>query len=304
MARGGRRGLPKVRITLDRSESIEYSSSPARDPQHASSSAAVSPVRNEPVAHLQQEPEAPDQVEVPINGPFPEYVEFFNEHDMLIRQQVKFEWTPCKCAHCGMYGHTEEVCKKKNATRKEWRRVQQPQPPDTATSNQVAWVKLVWARANIPIHPFIVWTFMHHRIPTKIRLHKFQPQQDTQCSLCNRAEDDETHLFFEYSDAQRHLDVTPSVLATINLTRIQSKCDDLRNKESRHSGQEVNLICSFQCSHILYFESQKSYHFSEATHTKPHSYTPNQRANQASFLILAYSYEKVYNVYRLLSTYK
>ena len=71
-------------------------------------------------------------VEVPIDGPFPENVEFFNEHDMLI-----CEWIPCKCAHCGMYGHTEEVCKKKNATRKEWRRVQQPQPPDTATSNQV-----------------------------------------------------------------------------------------------------------------------------------------------------------------------
>jgi len=71
-------------------------------------------------------------VEVPIDGPFPENVEFFNEHDMLI-----CEWIPCKCAHCGMYGHTKEVCKKKNATRKEWRRVQQPQPPDTATSNQV-----------------------------------------------------------------------------------------------------------------------------------------------------------------------
>ena len=37
-------------------------------------------------------------VEIPIDGPFPEYVDFFNEHDMLIRQQVCYEWLPLKCS--------------------------------------------------------------------------------------------------------------------------------------------------------------------------------------------------------------
>ncbi|KAJ8420785.1 hypothetical protein Cgig2_030493 [Carnegiea gigantea] len=54
-------------------------------------------------------------VEMPIEGPFPEYIEFFNDDDLLIRQQVTYEWVPTKCAHCAMLDHTEEVCKKKGA---------------------------------------------------------------------------------------------------------------------------------------------------------------------------------------------
>ncbi|KAJ8433477.1 LOW QUALITY PROTEIN: hypothetical protein Cgig2_020649 [Carnegiea gigantea] len=61
---------------------------------------------------------------VPIKGPFSKYVEFFNEHGQLIRQQVVFEWIPSKCAHCNMLGHTTKICKKKPGTRKEWRPIQ------------------------------------------------------------------------------------------------------------------------------------------------------------------------------------
>ena len=59
-------------------------------------------------------------VEIPINGPFPEYVDFFNEHDMLIRQQVCYEWLPLNCSHFGMYGHEISACRKKDITSKEW----------------------------------------------------------------------------------------------------------------------------------------------------------------------------------------
>jgi len=52
-------------------------------------------------------------IEMPIEGPFPEYIEFFNEDGILIRQPVTYEWIPSKCTHCSMLGHTEEVCKKK-----------------------------------------------------------------------------------------------------------------------------------------------------------------------------------------------
>ncbi|KAJ8435470.1 hypothetical protein Cgig2_021103 [Carnegiea gigantea] len=47
-------------------------------------------------------------IEVPMAGPFPDFIEFFNEHGELIRQSIKFEWKPSKCNHCGMYGHLEE----------------------------------------------------------------------------------------------------------------------------------------------------------------------------------------------------
>ena len=65
-------------------------------------------------------------VEVPIDGPFPEYVDFFNEKGQLICEPVQFEWIPSKCTHCKMLGHTQENCKKKMGARKEWRLVSKP----------------------------------------------------------------------------------------------------------------------------------------------------------------------------------
>ncbi|KAJ8432624.1 hypothetical protein Cgig2_033497 [Carnegiea gigantea] len=64
-------------------------------------------------------------VDMQLDGHFPEFIEFFNEHDILISQQVHYEWVPVKCKFCGTYGHVEDVCKKKTITRKEWR-VKQP----------------------------------------------------------------------------------------------------------------------------------------------------------------------------------
>ena len=67
-------------------------------------------------------------IEVPIEGPFPDYVDFFNEKGQLIRQQVQFEWKPIKCTHCHMLGHTHDVCKKKKDARKEWRSISKLTP--------------------------------------------------------------------------------------------------------------------------------------------------------------------------------
>mgnify|MGYP001070461423 CR=1 FL=1 len=62
-------------------------------------------------------------VEMPIEGPFPDHVDFFNEDGVLIRQQISYEWIPNKCTHCAMLGHTEDVCKKrKEVVRTEWRK--------------------------------------------------------------------------------------------------------------------------------------------------------------------------------------
>jgi len=68
-------------------------------------------------------------VEMPIEGPFPEHVDFFNEEGVLIRQQVSYKWVPTKCNHCAMLGHTKEVCKKKaGVVRTEWRKKAHPPP--------------------------------------------------------------------------------------------------------------------------------------------------------------------------------
>ena len=70
------------------------------------------------------------------------------------------------------------------------------------SATRVKWDKLVWARMSIPRHPFIMWIFIHHRMPTKVRLLKFHPQDNLECVLCNNMKEDEHHLFFECPVAQ------------------------------------------------------------------------------------------------------
>ncbi|KAJ8424909.1 hypothetical protein Cgig2_001552 [Carnegiea gigantea] len=67
-------------------------------------------------------------IEMPLDGKFPEYVEFANEKGVIIRQMVQYEWLPIKCAYCKMYRHSQEECRKKNPQRKEWR-VKAPTAP-------------------------------------------------------------------------------------------------------------------------------------------------------------------------------
>ena len=75
-------------------------------------------------------------IEMPIEGPFPDYIDFFNEAGILIRQPVSYEWIPTKCNHCAMLGHTEDVCKKKRVIRSEWRQVLKPQAPTPPNKDQ------------------------------------------------------------------------------------------------------------------------------------------------------------------------
>jgi len=75
-------------------------------------------------------------IEMPIEGPFPEHIEFFNEEGILIRQPVTYEWIPTKCTHCAMLGHTEDICKKKRVIRTEWRQVLQPRAQTQSSKDQ------------------------------------------------------------------------------------------------------------------------------------------------------------------------
>ncbi|KAJ8424385.1 hypothetical protein Cgig2_000586 [Carnegiea gigantea] len=72
-------------------------------------------------------------IQMPIDGPFLDHIDFFNDEDVLIRQQVTSEWLPTKCTHCAMLGHSVDVCKKKEVIRTEWRKIQKPQTPTNPT---------------------------------------------------------------------------------------------------------------------------------------------------------------------------
>ncbi|KAJ8432712.1 hypothetical protein Cgig2_009770 [Carnegiea gigantea] len=69
-------------------------------------------------------------IEVNLEGPFPEFVEFINENG----KQVKFEWLPTKCNHCLMYGYEETFCRKKERVRKEWRPIPREETTALATT--------------------------------------------------------------------------------------------------------------------------------------------------------------------------
>ncbi|KAJ8432404.1 hypothetical protein Cgig2_010006 [Carnegiea gigantea] len=71
-------------------------------------------------------------IEVALEGPFLDCIELFNENEVLIKQQVKYEWSPTKCSHCHMFGHEKASYKKKGGAMKEWRKVQSDAHEDEA----------------------------------------------------------------------------------------------------------------------------------------------------------------------------
>ena len=75
-------------------------------------------------------------IEFPIEGPFPDYTEFCNESDFLIRESLSYEWLPIKCSHCGMFGHNEPIYRKKGLVRREWTPVQHK--PESTKSTEAS----------------------------------------------------------------------------------------------------------------------------------------------------------------------
>ena len=75
-------------------------------------------------------------IDMPLDGHFPDHIDFFNEEGILIRQQVHYEWKPVKCTHCKMFGHEDSYCKKKGGTRLEWRPVPQDKGEDNVQFQQ------------------------------------------------------------------------------------------------------------------------------------------------------------------------
>ncbi|KAJ8436659.1 hypothetical protein Cgig2_003038 [Carnegiea gigantea] len=73
-------------------------------------------------------------IDISSDGHFPKFIEFFNDNDELVRQQVKYEWKPTKCTHCHMFGYEEENCKRREG-RKERRKLQKDPPLEGCNRN-------------------------------------------------------------------------------------------------------------------------------------------------------------------------
>ena len=70
-------------------------------------------------------------IDIPLNGGFPDHIDFANDKGVMVRQAVAYEWQPIKCSHCSMFSHVVDQCRKKQPIRQEWRPVSEPAPPCT-----------------------------------------------------------------------------------------------------------------------------------------------------------------------------
>ena len=52
-------------------------------------------------------------IEVPMEGPFPETIEFINDYGIVVKQKIKFKWKPIKCNQYQLFGHEGKECRKK-----------------------------------------------------------------------------------------------------------------------------------------------------------------------------------------------
>ncbi|KAJ8430000.1 hypothetical protein Cgig2_033925 [Carnegiea gigantea] len=64
-------------------------------------------------------------IEVPMEGPFPDTIDFINDYRVLVKQRINFEWKPIKCNQCQLIGH-------------EGKEVVKRQRPDPSEGNQDA----------------------------------------------------------------------------------------------------------------------------------------------------------------------
>ncbi|KAJ8419251.1 hypothetical protein Cgig2_007493 [Carnegiea gigantea] len=52
-------------------------------------------------------------IEVPMEGPFLDTINFINDSGVLVKQRITFEWKPVKCNQCQQIGHEGKECRNK-----------------------------------------------------------------------------------------------------------------------------------------------------------------------------------------------
>jgi len=78
-------------------------------------------------------------IDIPVNVEFPNFIDFVNDQEVVVRLQRDCEWKPIKCPHCRVYGHHEDDFRKKTSARQEWRKVpmQLAQEKETEESSNI-----------------------------------------------------------------------------------------------------------------------------------------------------------------------
>ncbi|XP_019248818.1 PREDICTED: uncharacterized protein LOC109228098 [Nicotiana attenuata] len=70
-------------------------------------------------------------IEVDVDSPLPDKVQFRNEKGALIEQRIQYDWKPVLCKQCHKYGHSEEDCRRKKQTAPPKQQTVDPEVKDT-----------------------------------------------------------------------------------------------------------------------------------------------------------------------------
>ena len=69
---------------------------------------------------------------------------------------------------------------------------------------RVEWDKIVWSKFNTPKYIFVLWLAIHNRMSTKERIKKYIDLPNSDCILCEEAEEYVHHLFFFFEMQNLH----------------------------------------------------------------------------------------------------
>ena len=47
-------------------------------------------------------------IDIQLNADLPEFIDFINDQDVVVRVPVSYEWKPLECTHCHMFGHLRD----------------------------------------------------------------------------------------------------------------------------------------------------------------------------------------------------
>ncbi|XP_024006075.1 uncharacterized protein LOC112082793 [Eutrema salsugineum] len=76
------------------------------------------------------------------------------------------------------------------STQKTWLYLHPPAPP-------VDWFSVVWFKARIPKHAFLLWVILRKRLPSRDRLRGWGLNVPSECLLCDASPESSSHIFFE-----------------------------------------------------------------------------------------------------------
>uniref|UniRef100_A0A803PY01 Reverse transcriptase domain-containing protein n=1 Tax=Cannabis sativa TaxID=3483 RepID=A0A803PY01_CANSA len=115
--------------------------------------------------------------------------------------------------------------------------------------NKVNYVGAVWDKLVLPKHRFIYWQVVNTQLITRDLLNRFVSIQDVNCPVCNQAEENHKHVFFECPFSKQ---VAAKVKEWLGQVHWPISVKDLNDKCSTTHNNLRNRVINFVIAASLY----------------------------------------------------